>query len=356
MEFNKIVETMIEREATDIFIRANAPLKVRVRGQVMPVEPRIFTLEEVEGIVEAITKEKDKENLIINKSCEFTLWSKESWRFRVGIFYQRNTPAIVIRKIDLRIPAFSELNLPGDVLEKFCKEKRGLVLLTGITGSGKSTTIASMIEYINQNFGKHILTVEEPVEFTFRDQKSIINQREIGFDVASYADALRQFTVHSPDVMYIGNIRNHDTCHAALTAAETGILVFSTLHTVNAVSTIDRIRNFFPPHQHSFILDQLSSLLKGVISLRLIPRIDRGGLIPAYEIVTLSPSVSRLIRENKIWEIHKYISKGDIYGMKSFHQCLVELVENKQVDPHVALDYADKREELELDLRSRRLL
>jgi twitching motility protein PilT len=200
------------------------------------------------------------------------------------------------------------------------------------------------------------LTIEEPIEFTFKDKKSIINQREIGKDVSSYADSLRQFALHSPDVIYIGNIRDQDTCHAALTAAETGVLVFSTLHTVNASSTVERIINFFPPYQHSLVFSQLSVLLKGVACLRLLPRIDKEGLVPAYEIMTLSPTISRLFRENKLWEIPKYIATGDIYGMKSFNQSLLELVQKKIVSPQTALEYADKREELELQFRNLGLL
>jgi twitching motility protein PilT len=356
MNFKDIFELMIEKNATDIFIRSNSPLKGRLAGNIEVVNDKILEVNDVNRIVEGMAKDKDKDNLRINRSCEFAVWHGDNWRFRVGIFYQRNTPSIVVRKIDLRIPSFDSLNLPSEVLERFCRGRRGMVLLTGVTGSGKSTTIASMVEYINQNMGRHILTVEEPIEFTFIDKKSIINQREIGADVGSYAEALRQFAVHSPDVIYIGNIRDADTCYAALTAAETGVLVLSTLHTVNASSTVERIINFFPPHQHDLILHQLSSLLKGVITLRLLPRADGKGLIPAYEVMTLSPSVSRLLRENKLWELPKYISSGNVYGMKSFHQCLMELVEEKKVTPEVALEYADKREELEMELRNKGLI
>ncbi|MDD5069336.1 MAG: PilT/PilU family type 4a pilus ATPase, partial [Candidatus Omnitrophica bacterium] len=281
---------------------------------------------------------------------------KDFWRFRVGVFYQRNTPALVIRKIDLRVPSFEDLNIPGEVMSRFCSERRGIVLFTGITGSGKSTAIASMIEHINQNLKRHVLTIEEPIEFTFADKRAIINQREIGSDVESYADALKQFALHSPDVLFVGNIRDKETCHAALTAAEMGVLVFSTLHTINAYSTVERIINFFPPHQHNLILNQLSFLLKGVFSLRLLPRLDTEGLIPAYEIMTLSPSVSRLVRENKIWEIPKYITNGEIYGMRSFQQCLLQLVVEGKVKPEVALEYSDKREELEMEFRNQNLL
>ncbi|UCC95137.1 MAG: PilT/PilU family type 4a pilus ATPase [Candidatus Omnitrophota bacterium] len=356
MKFKDVLEIMIQKEASDGFVRANSNLRGRIYSTVLPIHDKILTPEEVDKMVNEIAGDNEKERLRIYRGCEFTCWHKDFWRFRVGIFYQRNTPAIVIRKIDLRIPSFEHLNLPSAVCEKFCHERRGLILLTGITGSGKSTTIASMIEYLNQNFERHILTIEEPIEFTFADKKSILNQREIGVDVTSYADALRQFAVHSPDVIYIGNIRDADTCYAALTAAETGVLVFSTLHTVNAASTIERIINFFPPHQHTLILNQLSFLLKGVLSLRLIPRIDEKGLIPAYEIMIASPSISRLLRENKLWEIPKYIASGDVYMMKSFHQCLLELVKDKKINPTLALEYADKKEELEMELRNKGFL
>jgi twitching motility protein PilT len=356
MDFKEILEKMIKKDASDAFIRAGSPLKARIYSLVETIDEYIFDVEKIDKIVKDITSEQDKENLRLRKGCEFTIWHRDFWRFRIGIFYQRNTPALVIRKIDLRIPTFDKLNLPQAALEKFCYERRGMILLTGITGSGKSTTIASMMEYINKNLGRHILTIEEPIEFTFEDKKSIINQRELGTDVSSYRDALRQFTVHSPDVIYIGTIHDAETCYAALTAAETGVLVLSTLHTVNASSTVERIINFFPPHQHSLILEQLSFLLKGVLSQRLLPRTDSKGLIPAYEAMVLSPSIARLIRENKISELPKFISTGDIYGMKSFHQCLLELVERKEITTDVALDYADKKEELELEMRNRGLM
>ncbi|MBD3245385.1 MAG: PilT/PilU family type 4a pilus ATPase [Candidatus Omnitrophica bacterium] len=356
MQFKEILDLMIEHNVTDLFVRARSNLKGRVLSKVQILSEKMFDVGEVQHMVNEVTHERDREKLQTKKGCEFTYWYKEHWRFRVGIFYQRNTPCMVIRKIDLRIPDFQKLNLPEDVLRRFCNERRGLVLLTGITGSGKSTAIASMIQYINKNSGAHILTIEEPIEFTFTDHKSVVNQREIGTDVGSYKDALRQFAVHSPDVIYIGTIRDADTCHAALTAAETGVLVFSTLHTVNAASTVERIINFFPPHQHNLILNQLSVVLKGVISLRLVPRADGEGFVPAYEVLTLSPSISRLLRENKLWEIPKYIAEGDVYGMKSFHQCLLERVTEGSITPDAALQFADKKEELEMEMRNKGIL
>ncbi|MDD4294790.1 MAG: PilT/PilU family type 4a pilus ATPase [Candidatus Omnitrophica bacterium] len=356
MDFKKIFDLMIERNVSDMFIRSNSNLRGRINGEVEVLIDKVLAVQDVVKIVNDMTDSRAKDKLNEAKACEFTYWYKENWRFRVGVFYQRNTPALVVRKIDLSIPDFESLNLPSKVLSKFAGDRRGIVLLTGITGSGKSTAIASMIEYINRNYKRHILTVEEPIEFTFADKVSIINQRELGEDVNTYADALRQFALHSPDVLFIGNIRDKETCYAALTAAETGVLVFSTLHTVNAFSTIERIINFFPPHQHGLIMNQLSFLLKGVISLRLLPKKGRVGLVPACETMVLSPSISRLIREDKIWEIPKYIAKGDVYGMETFQQCLIRLVEENKIDAQSALEYADKREELEMELRNKSLL
>jgi twitching motility protein PilT len=230
-------------------------------------------------------------------------------------------------------------------------EKRGLILLTGSAGSGKSTTIASMVDYINENSRKHILTVEEPIEFTFQDKKSIINQRELDHDVSSYETALRAFTLQSPDVIFIGNIRDYTTMSSALTAGETGVLVLSTLHTVNAAQTVERIINFFPPHQHQEVMTQLSTLLKGVISLRLLPRKDGPGRVPAYEVMLLTPSISRLIREGKIWEMTSFIEDGTIFGMQSFSQSLVKLVREGKVSEEVAVNYADNKDEFILALR-----
>jgi twitching motility protein PilT len=218
-------------------------------------------------------------------------------------------------------------------------------------GSGKSTTIASMIEFINANKKKHILTVEEPIEFTFKDKQSLINQRELGLDVASYAVALRSFTLQSPDVIYIANIRDAETMSAAITAAETGVLVLSTLHTVNASQSVERIVNFFQPHQHQEVRSQLANILKGVISLRLVPLKDGSGRIPAYEVMLLTPTISRLIREAKSWEIPPYIEDGNIFGMQSFNQSLIKLVKDGLVSEETAIEFADNKDEFVLSLK-----
>jgi twitching motility protein PilT len=208
-----------------------------------------------------------------------------------------------------------------------------------------------MIDHINNNSRKHILTIEEPIEFTFKDKESLINQRELGIDVSSYPAALRAFTLQSPDVLFISNIRDLETMESAITAAETGVLVLSTLHTVNAAQTVERIINFFPPHQHQEVRNQLASLLKGVISLRLVPAKSGKGRLPAYEVMLLTPTISRLIREGKIWEIPQFIDDGAIFGMQSFTQSLAKLVREDKVAEEDAIDFADSREEFLLMLK-----
>jgi twitching motility protein PilT len=335
-----------------MFYRAGANVRMRIDGKVVSVDERIISLDEVNDSVKDLTSNELRDFFQRNLDVDFGVYIPElDHRFRISIFMQRNWPALVIRNIRSDIQSFEELNLPAKVLKELSLESRGLVLLTGSAGSGKSTTIASMIECINTNTSKHILTVEEPIEFTFKDKKSIINQRELGRDVSSYAVALRAFTLQSPDVIFIGNIRDYETMSAALTAAETGVLVLSTLHTVNAAQSVERIINFFPQYQHQEVRTQLSSLLKGVISLRLLPLKDGPGRIPAYEAMLLTPTISRLIREGKVWEITPFIEDGTIFGMQSFNQSLVKLVREGKVSEEMAASFSDNRDEFILALK-----
>jgi twitching motility protein PilT len=352
MGIKELLEKMIKQDASDLFYRAGARPFLRVDGKVNPVDEKLLSVEDVMNAVEELTTSQQRDILKKNLDIDFALYMKEfDRRFRISIFTQRNWPSIVIRNVRSIIQTFEELNLPGEVLKKLSLETRGLVLLTGSMGSGKSTTIAGMIEYININCKKHILTVEDPIEFTFEDKNSIINQRELGLDVSSYAVALRAFTLQSPDVIFISNIRDQETMFSAITAAETGVLVLSTLHTINASQSVERIINFFPPHQHQEIKNQLSNLLKGVISLRLLPLKNGSGRIPACETMLLTPTISRLIREGKIWEIPQFIEDGQIFGMQSFNQALIRLVRDGLVSEDTALEFADNRDEFTLALR-----
>jgi len=352
MTIKELIKEMIERDASDLFFRAGATPRLRIDGKIVNAREELLTQEEALRAVEEITTPTQREIFKTSSDIDFAIYLEEfSHRFRVSIFVQRNSPSIVMRNVRNVIASFSELNLPSKVLERLSLEKRGLVLLTGSMGSGKSTAIASMIEYINQNSSKHVLTIEEPIEFTYQDKKSIINQRELGLDVSSYAVALRAFTLQSPDVIFIGNIRDRETMSAALTAAETGVLVLSTLHTINASQSVERIINFFPPHQHEQVKLQLSSLLKGVISLRLVPFKDQPGRIPAYEIMLLTPTISRLMREGKLWEMSQFIEEGKVFDMQSFNQSLIKLVKSDKISEEDAADFCDNREEFSLALR-----
>lgn len=352
MTIKDLLRAMVERNGSDLFYRPGTNPRMRIDGKIVTAEEKILSVDDVVKATEEITTPQQREKFNKMLDLDFALYLKEiDRRFRVNIFMQRNWPSLVIRNLNSRIQNFDELNLPSDVLQNLSMEQRGLVLLTGTMGSGKSTTLASMIEHINENTNKHILTIEEPIEFTFQDKKSIINQRELGQDVSSYPVALRAFTYQSPDIMYIGNIRDIETMSACLTAAEMGVLVLSTLHTINASKSAERIINFFPPHQHEAIRNQLSSLLKGVISLRLIPRKNSAGRIPAYEVMLLTPTISRLIREGNIWDIPRYIEEGSIFGMQSFNQSLIKLVREDKISEDDALRFADNKEEFLLALR-----
>ncbi len=352
MSIKKMLEEMVKRDASDLFYRAGGVPRLRIDGKVVPLSQDNLSTDDVLRTVEELTPTRQKEVFESRFDIDFALYLEDfDRRFRVSIFMQRNSPSIVIRNVIPKAKKFEELNLPADTLKKLSLETRGLVLLTGSAGSGKSTTIASMIDYINENCQKHILTAEEPIEVTFKDKNSLINQRELGLDVSSYQVALRSFTLQSPDVIYIGNIRDLETMQAALTAAETGVLVLSTLHTINAAQTVERIINFFPPYQHEQVRLQLSFLLKGVISLRLVPMKDKHGRIPAYESMLLSPTISRLIREGKTWEIPRYIEDGAVFGMQSFNQSLIKLAKESMISEEEAANFADNRDEFMLSLK-----
>jgi pilus retraction protein PilT len=354
MTISDYLKLMIEKDASDMFYRAGGTVRMRINGQVIKVGNEIINMDDIDAALQKLLSKELRDFFSRNLDIEFAYYSPElKHRFRVSIFTQRNWPSIVIRNVPAVIKGLDELNLPSEVLKKLALERRGIVLLTGTMGSGKSTTIASLIEYINLNSYKHIFTLEEPIEATFEDKNSIVNQRELSKDVSSYQSALRSFTLQSPDVIYIGNIRDTETMAAALTIAETGVLVLSTLHTVNAPQTVERIINFFPPHQHQQICTQLSVLLKGVISLRLIPIKEGAGLgrIPACEIMLLTPTISRLIRENKVWEIPKYIEESEIFGMQTFEQALIKFCQDGKITEEEALSFCDNKDEFTLALK-----
>ncbi|MGE5279918.1 MAG: type IV pilus twitching motility protein PilT [Deltaproteobacteria bacterium] len=352
MNISDILRIMCSRDGSDLFLKVGNVPYLRLYGELVPLPDfPALTADDLKTFTKSITDEKHRQIFDQEMDTDFAMDIEGLDRFRVSVFYQRGVPSMVMRRIKKNVPDFTTLNLPEEVLKHLSQERRGLVLLAGQAGHGKSTTIASMVEYMNQNVSRHVLTVEDPIEFTFTDKKSIVNQRELGIDVASYPAALKQITLQSPDVVFIGTIRDLETMTAALMAAEMGILVLSTVHTVNAAQTVQRLINFFPPHQHNEIRMQFSFLLKGVISIRLVPRCDIAGRIPALEIMTLTPTISRLIREGAAADVTRYLEEGDLYGMCSFKQSLAALVKDGKVTAEEAYKYADSREDLELEIK-----
>ena len=343
---------MVEKQASDMFLRIGSPPRARINGVVEVLDPYALSKDDIWAISNFLLgSEERKQFYATNYDIDFIYAEPEIGRFRISMFKQRGTPSIVARHVHTKVRNFEQLNLPVELCKQFCEQNRGLVLMCGPAGNGKSTTIASMIDYINQHMQKHIVSIEDPIEFLFEDKKSIINQRELSLDVHTYAKALKHVTQQSPDVIYIGTTRDTETMQAAMSASELGALVFTTFHTSNAIQTIERIVNFFPPYLHAEIKMQLSLILKGIVSLRLVRRKDGNGRIPAYESMVVTPSIARLIREGNTKDIQQFIDEGELFGMRSFKQSLVRLVNQGLVEEEDARKVADSSDEFNLELR-----
>lgn len=351
MNLKDYLKIMADRDASDLFFKTGTPVYLRHYSGLVAVDEEKLTRRVLDDIISELTDERLKKILEDNFDVDFAIGVEDLGRFRVSLFFQKSEPMVVIRRVKPHVPGFEELNLPAAVLKKLAQESRGLVFVTGTAGSGKSTTIAAMIEHINNTASRHILSIEDPIEYVFTDKKSIISQRELGADVISYPMALRQATLQSVDVIYIATIRDLETMQAAINAAEMGMLVFCTVHSVNAYQTVERIINLFPPHQHNEVRAQLALLLRGIISLRLLPTKDGSGRIPAYEAMVSTSTITRLIREGKTWELLHFIEQGALFGMQSFKQSLAYLIKAGKIDEVQALDFADSKDELELELK-----
>jgi len=315
---------MVQNKASDTHIRGDSAVFLRINGAITPINSSSMTEKEVEDMVFPLMNARLKKIFEEKHEVDFSFEGGELGRFRFNVFLHKGKIGVAIRHIPLKIPTFEELRLPTDSIKKILTNERGLVLVTGITGSGKTSTLAAMIEYLNQTWDSHIITVEDPIEFAFTEKKCIISQRELGFDTTTFVDALRAAMRQDPDVILVGEMRDLETTQAAITAAETGHLVFATLHTMNAVQTLSRIVDLFPPHQQAQVRMQLSESLRGIISQRLLP-CTKGGRLPAVEIMTNTAHIKKLIAENNIDSITQAISKGGFYGMQTFNQSLVKM-------------------------------
>ncbi len=351
MELSAIFAGMVKEEASDLFLKVGAPPAMRVVGRVVPMQAPPLTEENIKEVFEEVCDEGLRKAFAEKGNADSAYEIPGVGRFRANIFRQRGYIGMVFRHIHSKIPSLEDLNLPAESLRRLALLPRGLILLTGTAGSGKSTTIAAMINYINQHEERHIVTVEDPIEYTFTDAKCVIEQREVGQDTDSFISALKGAVRQSPDVVFIGEMRDLETMEAAFHAAETGHLVFSTLHSLNAMQTVDRIINFFPPHAHAFLHLQLSMLLKGVVSQRLIPTRDGTARVPAVELMAATPTVQELLLQGKTRELYKALKEGGYYGCMTFNQSLKSLLERDLITLEDALNAADSPDELKLELR-----
>ncbi len=353
MHINDLLKIAVERKASDLHLKVGAFPVIRVDGTLLPLaDMRRLMQEDTIAMAFSIMSARQKEKFKNNFEIDIAYNVPNLGRFRCNIFQQRGTVGLVLRVIPAKILSIKELLLPP-VLEKICLEQRGLVLCTGTTGSGKSTTLAAMIDHINATRNEHVMTIEDPIEFLHRDKKSIVNQREVDVDTKGFSLALRSALRQDPDVILVGEMRDYETIETALTAAETGHLVFSTLHTLDATETINRIISVFPPHQQKQIRLQLGAVLKAAVSLRLMPRADGLGRVPAAEILIRTNYVRECI-ENK--EKTKYIKDAiqqgtSQYGMQTFDQSLYSLYKSGLITLEEALKRATNPNEFKLKIQ-----
>ena len=324
MNIFDLLKKSIEIGSSDIHITVNSTPIARVKGSFVSLSETILTKEHTQSMVRQIAGEKNLKKIEKNGECDFSVSIESGERFRVNVYKQKGNFAIAIRTIVSHIPDFNTLGLP-EVLKTFTEKHKGLVLVTGPTGSGKSTTLASLIDLINKNQQRHIITLEDPIEYVHNHKKSLVNQREIGQDTESFYTALRSILRQDPDVIFVGEMRDIETISIALTAAETGHLVFSTLHTVGATKTIDRIVDMFPSSQQQQVRAQLSTVCEGVISQQLVKTIDGRKRVAAFEVMVANSAIRNLIRENKTYQIQNIIQTGIKEGMQSMDQDLVNL-------------------------------
>lgn len=353
MHINDLLKIATDKGASDLHLKVGSHPVLRISGELVPlVDLKRLMQEDTIAMAFSIMSNRQKQKFKDHLEIDIAYSVPGLGRFRCNIFQQRGTVGLVLRVIPVKILTVRELNLPV-VLEKISMEQRGLVLCTGTTGSGKSTTLAAMIDYINAHRKAHIITIEDPIEFLHRDKKSLINQREVEVDTKSFSGALRSALREDPDVILVGEMRDYETIETAITAAETGHLVLSTLHTLDATETINRIISVFPPHQQKQIRLQLSGVLKAVISLRLMPRSDGLGRVPATEVLVSTALIrDYIINKEKTRLIPDAIAQGlSQYGMQTFDQSLYNLLKKQMITYEEAMLHATNPEEFKLRLQ-----
>lgn len=340
----KLLETVYQLNASDLHIRVGQPPVIRHEGRLKRLETKVLEPDDTQALMKAITPDRCQQELQERGSADFGFAYGDKCRFRVSVFKERGRVGIVLRRIPSKFLTFEQIRMP-EAIRRLIVRPRGLLLVTGPTGSGKTTSLASMINWLNENYDRHIITIEDPIEYYHQHKRSIITQREIGVDVPTFAEALRRALRQDPDVILVGEMRDLETIQTAIEAAETGHVVFGTLHTSGAASTVNRIVDVFPKEQQDQIRTQLSTALIGVLSQTLLPR-KNGGLVAAYEMMVVTPAIQNLIRENKIYRIESVIQTGRKEGMFLLDDNLFQLWKEGLVDKEEVLLRANRPAEL----------
>ncbi len=349
LNFKGVLQELIRRNGSDLHLKVGRPATIRVDGELEAIDGPPLKPEDLKSLAEQLMTPRQVKQFAEEKECDFAIGVPGIGRFRVNLYQQRGSLCYAMRAIPYQARTIAELNLPS-VLEEISLKPRGLVLVTGVTGSGKSTALAAMLQHINENRRANVITIEDPIEFLHRDINCHINQREVGTDTANFGQALRRVLRQDPDVILIGEIRDLETLDTALKAADTGHLVFSTLHTTDATQTINRVLSFYPPHQQAEVRFSLASALQAVVSLRLVPRSDRAGRIPATEVLINTAAVRDNIRDmTKTLNIPDLIKDGAVqYGMQSFDQSLMQHYSRGLISYESAVFYATSPSEFAL--------
>jgi twitching motility protein PilT len=352
MSLKQMLAEVLAKKASDLHLRAGVKPTIRVDGALLSLECDALTQEGMDEVMNQILSEEQKDRFLKRNELDLALSISKMGRFRINFYRQRGTVGIALRTVHTLVPSFEELNLP-QVIKSLANNRRGMIILTGTTGSGKSTTLAAMIEHINSNRSENILTIEDPIEYIHKDRKSIICQREVGGDTESFVTALRHALRQDPDVILVGEIRDFETMSIALTAADTGHLVLTTLHTLNAIETINRIISFFPPHQHQQIRLLLAATLKAIVCQRLLPRSDGPGRVPAVEALVSTASVKEyIIDPMKTPLMIELIESGNIqYGMQSFDQSIMHLYKDGFISYEEAIQQCSNPDDFELRVK-----
>ena len=347
--FNKILKIAVSGNASDIHVKVGTPVIFRINRELVAVECPNPTVDWMNRVIETIVPTHMKKKLEEDREVDFSYYIPDVGRFRTNVFQQRGTWAIAMRHVKATVPSFEQLGLPESI-KSLAETPRGIVLVAGATGSGKSTTLAALLEHINNNYKKHIITLEDPIEFVFEDNQSVIEQREIGLDTASFYGALKHVLRQDPDIIMLGEMRDATTFTAAMSAADTGHLVFSTLHTTTAAQSITRILDFFKADDREQARRQLSGTLRGVVCQRMVPTVD-GKMTPALEIMVNSPLVKKMLEENRLEKLTAAIETGSDDGMCTFNQSLFNLVKAGRVTEKEALAKASNAQALEMNFK-----